>query len=440
MNTYGYTIAEPIIPKISKTKFLSMSAEKQKEYIRLYKTQVAPKLEVFREHHAYKLASGGRGGAKSWSVASLLIQKLSAEKRLLLCCREVQNSIADSSKKILEETIARLEIGNWEIKKETLENTETGSMVIFRGLFNMRATNSMKSLEGITDCWIEEAQCVSAESLAILLPTIRKDGAEVWATWNSITEDDPIEKLKTRLDAIHVNINFYDNPFVTQRLLDEMHADYLYNEDEFTHTWLGQYRKQGENCILSRSGVLEAMSRIASQEGDYSVGVDCARFGADSSVFTMRKGMQVIKQECHKKTSMVQLADLYERFVDFKKDICTKFDGGGVGGGFGDILQARGYRNIVEVNFGEKAQDTDKYDSAVSEMWFTFNLAEAGLPNDTDLLAELSDRRYTYNHKTQKVVEKKEDYKKRHSGKSPDKADSLLLCFYEKHIIRPMLY
>ena len=73
-------------------------------------------------------------------------------------------------------------------------------------------------------------------------------------------------------------------------------------------------------------------------------------------------------------------------------------------------------------------------------MWFTFNLAEAGLPNDTDLLAELSDRRYTYNHKTQKVVEKKEDYKKRHSGKSPDKADSLLLCFYEKHIIRPMLY
>ena len=102
MNTYGYTIAEPIIPKISKTKFLSMTAEKQKEYIRLYKTQVAPKLEVFREHHAYKLASGGRGGAKSWSVASLLIQKLSAEKRLLLCCREVQNSIADSSKKYLK--------------------------------------------------------------------------------------------------------------------------------------------------------------------------------------------------------------------------------------------------------------------------------------------------------------------------------------------------
>ena len=53
---------------------------------------------------------------------------------MLLCCREVQNSIADSSKKYLKKQLARLEIGNWEIKKETLENTDTGSMVIFSGL------------------------------------------------------------------------------------------------------------------------------------------------------------------------------------------------------------------------------------------------------------------------------------------------------------------
>lgn len=440
MNTYGYEIANPIIPKISQEQFLNLSQKQQEEYLRLYREQVAPKLEVFREPHDYKLASGGRGGSKSWGVASLLIQKLSREKRFLLCCREVQNSIADSSKKILEETIVRLKEPNWIIKKETLENTLTGSEVIFRGLFNMRAANSMKSLEGITDCWIEEAQCVSADSLKLLLPTIRKDGAEIWATWNSITPDDPIERLKTRKDAVYVKINFYDNPFVTQRLLDEMHADFIYNEDEAIHTWLGEYRKQGENCIMSRSGVLEAMSRKANQEGDYSVGCDLARYGNDKSVFTMRKGMQVIKQKEYAKKGMVELADLYEQFVDYKKDICTKYDGGGCGGGFGDILQSRGYRNIVEVNFGEKAQDSNKYDSAASEMWFTFSLSEAGIPKDDELLAELSDRRYSYNNKTQKVVEKKDEYKKRHNGKSPDKADSLLLCFYEKHINTPMLY
>ena len=440
MNTYGYEIAKPVIPKITQEQFLKLSEEKQSDYLRLYREQVAPKLEVFREHHDYKLASGGRGGSKSWGVSSLLIQKLSSEKRFLLCCREVQNSIADSSKKILEETIQRLKMPNWVIKKETLENVATGSVVIFRGLFNMRAANSMKSLEGITDCWIEEAQCVSSDSLKLLLPTIRKDGAEIWATWNSITPDDPIERLITRKDAVHIKINFYDNPFVTQRLLDEMHADFQYNEDEAIHTWLGEYRKQGENCIMNRAGVLDAMSRIANQEGDYSVGCDLARYGDDKSVFTMRKGMQVIRQTEYAKKGMVELADLFEQFVDYKKDIYTKYDGGGVGGGFGDILQSRGYKNITEVNFGEKAQDTNKYDSAASEMWFTFPLSEAGLIHDEELLTQLSDRRYAYNNKTQKVVEKKDEYKKRHNGKSPDKADSLLLCFYEKHINRPMLY
>ena len=440
MNTYGYTIAEPEIKKIPEDEFFAMSEEQQEQYLYLFRTQVAPKLNVFREHHDYKLCSGGRGGAKSWGIASLILQKASEEKRFVMCCREVQNSITDSSKKLLEDTIERLKLPGWVIKKETLENTITGSEIIFRGLVNMRAANSIKSIEGVQDCWLEEAQCISAESLKLLLPTIRKEGAEVWASWNSITPDDPIEKLKLRKDAVYVKINFYDNPFVTQRLLDEMNADFTYNEDEAIHTWLGEYRKQGDNCIFDRVGVKNAMERKVSEEGDYSVGCDLSRYGDDASIFTMRKGMQVIKFKEYKKKSMVELANLLEQFVDYNKTICVKYDGGGVGGPFGDILVSRGYQNIVEVNFGEKAMDSDKYDSAASEMWLTFPLSEVGLLPDDELLQQLSDRRYSYNHKTQKVVEKKDDYKKRHSGKSPDKADSLLLCFYEKHTVLPMLY
>ena len=84
--------------------------------------------------------------------------------------------------------------------------------------------------------------------------------------------------------------------------------------------------------------------------------------------------------------------------------------------------------------------DTNKYDSAASEMWFSLDIANIGIPNDDELLQQLSDRRYSYNNKTQKVVEKKDEYKKRHGGKSPDKADSLLLCFYEKHKPKIALY
>ena len=440
MNTYGYEIAKPVIPQISREQFASMSREQQDKYLWLYKSQVAPKLEVFREHHAYKLAFGGRGGAKSWGFASLLVQKLSKEKRLLLCCREVQNSIADSSKKVLEDTITRLGLPGWVFKHETLENTITGSTVIFKGLFNMRAANSLKSLEGITDCWCEEAQSLSADSLKLLLPTIRRDGAEIWASWNSVSPDDPIEKLKTRKDAVIVKINFYDNPFVTQRLLDEMAADFQYNEDEAMHTWLGEYRKQADNAIYSRVSVKNAMERKVSTEGDYSVGIDPARFGSDSSVITIRKGLQVLSQKEYKHLDGVHLADEYEKLVEYRKDVHTKIDGGGCGASVIDVLKSRGYRNITEVNFGEKAMDTNKYDSAASEMWFSLDIANIGLPNDDELLQQLSDRRYSYNNKTQKVVEKKDDYKKRHGGKSPDKADSLLLCFYEKHRPKIALY
>jgi hypothetical protein len=73
-------------------------------------------------------------------------------------------------------------------------------------------------------------------------------------------------------------------------------------------------------------------------------------------------------------------------------------------------------------------------------MWFTFPLSDCGLMDIPDLMTELSDRRYKFNNKGQKVVESKDDYKKRHGGKSPDLADGLLLCYYERHDVMPMLY
>ena len=219
-----------------------------------------------------------------------------------------------------------------------------------------------------------------------------------------------------------------------------MAADFQYNEDEAMHTWLGEYRKQADNAIYSRVSVKNAMERKVSTEGDYSVGIDPARFGSDFSVITIRKGLQVLSQKEYKHLDGVHLADEYEKLVEYRKDVCTKIDGGGCGASVIDVLKSRGYRKITEVNFGEKAMDTDRYDSAASEMWFGLDIANIGIPNDDELLQQLSDRRYSYNNKTQKVVEKKDDYKKRHSGKSPDKADSLLLCFYERHTPKIALY
>ena len=431
--------AEPEIKKISYRQFRAMTTEQQEQYLYLFRTQIIPKLNVLREHHRFYLIHGGRGSGKSTSVAKLLLQKMTDNPHTLLCTREIQNSLAESSYQMLVDMIEYQQLKGWTVQKERIFH-ENGSKIIFHGLRDKTAANSLKSVVNISLVWVEEAQALSKESLSLLLPTIRVDGAEFYFTYNPETPDDAVETIKTRKDVLDVEVNFYDNPFFPQQLKDELEADLAIDEDTALHVWYGQYRKQGDNCIMARTSVLEAMDRKASTEGDYSVGIDCARYGNDASILTMRKGMQVLKQEEYRKKNMVELADIYERFVDFKKDICCKIDSGGVGGGLCDILKSRGHRNIIEVNFGEKAVDTDKYDSAASEMWFTFPLSGAGLLRDDDLLQELSDRRYSYNHKTQKVVEKKDDYKKRHGGKSPDKADSLLLCFYEKHTVLPMLY
>ena len=432
-------MTELTIPKITKKQFLSLTPEKQKEYLRLYQTQVVPCLEVFRNPAPYKISYGGRGSGKSWSFASLLSQKLTAEKHNLLCCREIQKSLEDSSYKLLVETIERLNLKGWVIKKDTLEN-ENGSRVIFRGLKDLRAGNAIKSLEGYDLAWLEEAQAISLESLQLLLPTIRMNGSEIWACYNPNTEEDAIEMLKAREGAVVVKCNWSDNPWFTERLAKEREADYKFNPELARHIWEGEYLAQADNAVMSRLAVHEAMEREVESEGDYQIAVDVARYGSDSSIISMRKGLKMIDLKEYKNISLVELCGHIEVMAGNNHDMTIKVDETGVGGGVVDILQGRDYRNVIGINFGSKPQDTDKFADLPSEMWCTFPISDVSLLNDSGLFHELTDRRFSYDHKARRQVESKDSYKARNGGKSPDKADSVLMLFYEPKINRPMLY
>ena len=430
---------ELAIPKITKKQFLSLSPENQEKYLQLYQTQVVPCLEVFRNPAPYKISYGGRGSGKSWSFASLLSQKLTAEKHNLLCCREIQKSLEDSSYKLLVETIERLNLKGWVIKKDTLEN-ENGSRVIFRGLKDLRAGNAIKSLEGYDLAWLEEAQAISLESLQLLLPTIRMNGSEIWACYNPNTEEDAIEMLKQREGAICVKCNWSDNPWFTERLAKEREADYKFNPELARHIWEGEYLAQADNAVMSRLAVHEAMEREVDNEGDYQIAVDVARYGSDSSIISMRKGLKMIDLKEYKNISLVELCGHIEVMAGNNHDMTIKVDETGVGGGVVDILQGRGYRNVIGINFGSKPQDTDKFADLPSEMWCTFPISDVSLLNDSGLFHELTDRRFSYDHKARRQVESKDSYKARNGGKSPDKADSVLMLYYEPKINRPMLY
>ena len=439
MRISDYKLAEPEIPKISKTQFLKLTPEKQKEYLRLYKTQIIPKLSVLREHHRFYTIHGGRGSGKSTSVAKILLQKMTAEPHTLLCCREIQNSLAESSYQMLVDMIEYQQLEGWIIQKERIYH-QNGSKVIFHGLRDTQASNSLKSVVNISLVWCEEAQSLSANSLRILLPTVREEGAEFYFTYNPETEEDAVEIIKTRKDVLDVEVNWYDNPFFPQQLRDEMEADFATNPDEAEHVWNGCYRKQADNAVMSRIVVHEAMEREVDETGDYQIAVDVARYGSDSSIISMRKGLKLLELKEFKNISLVELCDRIETVAMKNRQVKIKVDETGVGGGVVDILKSRGYNNVIGINFGSKPQDTDKFADLPSEMWCTFPISDVSLLNDSGLFHELTDRRFSYDHKARRAVESKDSYKSRNNGKSPDKADSVLMLYYEPKIIRPMLY
>lgn len=146
-----------------------------------------PFREIWRPHR-YKVFYGGRGSGKSWAVAQALIVMSDLACIRVLCCREIQNSIRDSSYQVLKDTAERHGIaGRFSFLESEIRHNVTGSRFIFKGL--CRNEQSVKSTEGIDVCRVEEAQTVSEVSWEVLIPTIRKPGSEIWVTFNPLNAD-----------------------------------------------------------------------------------------------------------------------------------------------------------------------------------------------------------------------------------------------------------
>lgn len=171
-------------------------------------------------------------------------------------------------------------------------------------------------------------------------------------------------------------------------------------------------------------------------DGVKEVGVDVARMGDDHSIFYRKKGLRVLDKRKFSKMRAFQLADELEPFVGFRKnlpEIRIKIDDTGVGGGLTDEMIRRGYKNIIPINFNQRAMEEDKYPNAISEMWFTLaaKIDLIAWGEDDTLQSQLVNRKkLPLDNKGRRRVEPKDDYKKRFQI-SPDEADAFLLCFYE---------
>lgn len=218
----------------------------------------------------YLGAHGGRGSGKSHFFAlKAVLHNFENPGARGVCIREVQNTIRDSVKTLIESKIQALGLGpHFEVLRDEIRG-HNGSLIVFRGMQAYNAEN-IKSLEGFDWAWIEEAQSLSDRSLRLLRPTLRKDGSEIWAAWNPRHDTDPIDRLlrgaNRPKDAVVVEANWQDNPWLSGVLIDEMERDYLDDPEMAEHVWGGGYEIVTEGSYFAR---LIAAAEQAGRVGNF---------------------------------------------------------------------------------------------------------------------------------------------------------------------------
>ena len=173
----------------------------------------------------------------------------------MVCIREVQKSLKESAKRLIEDKIEVHDLKGFKVLKDSIV-TPGGGVVLFQGMQDHTA-ESVKSLEGFDIAWVEEAQTLSSRSLEFLRPTIRKPGSEIWFSWNPRNPSDPVDKFlrgeHPPEDAVVVRTSYEDNPWFPAELEAERMHDEQYNRDRYGHIWLGDYEPVAIGAIWDRA-------------------------------------------------------------------------------------------------------------------------------------------------------------------------------------------
>lgn len=186
---------------------------------------------------------GGRGGLKSSTVARVLLIRAMQKHGRAGCFREFQNSIADSVHSLLNSVIQQHKLADFAVYDKAIVNKKTGYDFIFRGLHNN--VQSIKSIDGMTEAWVEEAQTITENSLEILTPTVRLPGSQIFYTFNRLREKDPIYQrlvIDGRPNTIVINVNYdiaLKYGWMADHQIAEMEDDKARRPETYKHKWLG---------------------------------------------------------------------------------------------------------------------------------------------------------------------------------------------------------
>lgn len=236
----------------------------------------------------YKALFGGRGSAKSHFFAESLVANADDNRGFrAVCVREVQKTLKESSKRLIEDKIAEFDLGyRFGIYNDHITTPGKG-VFLFQGMQDHTA-ESIKSLEGMHVADVAEAQTLSARSWEMLRPTIRAPGSEIWASWNPRSASDPVDAFfrgeMPPENAIIRRISWRDNKFFPAELEEERQHDSRANPDRYAHIWEGEYEPVAIGAIWTRQSINESRRSEAPDLERIVVAVDpavSAETGAD---------------------------------------------------------------------------------------------------------------------------------------------------------------
>ncbi|MBC8158279.1 MAG: PBSX family phage terminase large subunit [Alphaproteobacteria bacterium] len=226
--------------------------------------------DAFKEPSRYKALYGGRGSAKSHFFAEAMVGNAASLKGFrAVCVREVQRSLRESAKRLIEDKIADLGVETMFTILNDRIVTPGGGAILFQGMQDHTA-DSIKSLEGCRVAWVEEAQTLSSRSLELLRPTIRSPGSELWFSWNPRNASDPVDEFfrgeSPPENAVIARINYDQNRFFPAELEEERIHDREHNPQRYAHIWLGEYEPQAIGAIWDRQTIHENRWKLPADE------------------------------------------------------------------------------------------------------------------------------------------------------------------------------
>lgn len=218
---------------------------------------------------------GGRGSGKSWAIAIFIVLIMRVKKYRILCTREFQKNIADSSKKLIEDTIKRFGLEEeFDMQRGVTRHRITGSEILYYGLHHN--AQEIKSLEGVDIVWCEESENTSQESLDLLIPTIRKPNSIIIFTLNPDKKENPV--YKTFIDCelfdglIREKVNYYNNKHFPDVLKTEMERCRERDPEKYDWIWEGNCREFSEAQIFK--GIYSIKNISLPSDSSYVFGAD----------------------------------------------------------------------------------------------------------------------------------------------------------------------